>query len=171
MAQSLHSSHSSNHKPKALYQTTYATKETRGKILNFIKDPLKHYFPLGNKSKDPLSRNSSNLAPPFTTLTTAQHVGSTAPQGTFEENAPVDGISRLNPEVLEDLNERRLDHTGPRLDPTGPHKPTCAIASTERRKARSIQDFASKSKPHKTLPQHDPASLQQTPSSTSRYSP
>jgi len=99
-----------------------------------MKALYKHYFLPANKFKAPPSINSSNLTPPATTSTSAQHVGVTTAPGVSEVNAPASTISRLNPGALEDLDEYRFELEESPLS-------TRAITPIERRKARSIQDF------------------------------
>ena len=130
-AQSSHANSVSIHKSKALHQIVDVARETRGKHLNFIKAPFKHYFSTGNKSKSPPSLISSNLAPLVNSSSSAAHVGPTAPEGTPHGHPTARAAPHLNPRADQELNEHRPKQTG--TLPPIPH--------IEHRKARTIQNL------------------------------
>ena len=103
----------------------------RGKTSYSIKASSNPHFLSENKSIDASNLKSSNLADPVFVSTAAAHVGLTTSEGTADGYAPGRTASLLNQEAAQEPDE-------PRLNPTGTPR---IILSTERRKARTIQNL------------------------------
>ena len=106
-------------------------KKFKVNYLNSIKASFKQYSLSGNKSKNLHGHNPPNLGPPVTSSTTARHVGSNLPEGSPHGYTPSRTATNLNSGATQEPNERPLNPIGaPQL-----------IPSTERRKARTIQNL------------------------------
>jgi len=99
--------------------------------LNPFKASSKHCFPSGNKSKNLHGYNSPNLGPPVTSSTSALRVGSTVSAGVPHGYPPADPTTHRNAGATQEPDKPRPNPTGTPL----------MIPSTERRKARTIQNL------------------------------